>query len=227
MVCNKHATCWDWVGYVTVVHMSTTDTPLLNEHLLKEGQKVGYARVSSHDQNLDRQLTELNDAGVKRIFEDKASGASIDARAGFQQLLRYVREGDTVVVTSPDRLARNTKELLDIADSLAQQEIGLSFLKHPELSTTSSSGRFMLTILSAVAEMERDLIRERQAEGIALAKKRGVYTQAKLNAEQIEQARQRVENGVPKTVVARDLKVDRKTLSRALSGTGVYANTDN
>lgn len=200
--------------------MSTPSRPLVQPHA--QGQRVGYARVSTAEQKLDRQLNALNGANLHRVFSEHASGATTAARPQLQKLLAFVRAGDTVVVTSPDRLARNAKELLDLADKLTGRGIGLEFLSSPELSTTSSTGRLVLTVLAAVAEMERNLIRERQAEGIAAAKARGVYGAPKLTQEQIKAAKQRLADGVPKTVVARDLHVDRKTLTRAVNGEGAY-----
>ncbi|GAA2238401.1 recombinase family protein [Rarobacter faecitabidus] len=184
-------------------------------------QVIGYARVSAADQNLGRQLKALD--GCDRVFSDKVSGKSTD-REQLQEMLRYVREGDTLRVTSPDRLARSTRDLLAMVEELKGRGVAVEFLDNPALNTDTPQGAFMLTILGAVAELERSVIRERQLEGIALAKAAGKYDKSvKLTAEQIEDARQKVDSGVPKAVLARELGVSRQTLYTALSGTGRYA----
>lgn len=188
------------------------------------GQVVGYARVSTTDQNLDRQLAEIGD--VDRLFAEKVSGASASARPVLQEMLGYVRAGDTIRVTSPDRLARSTTDLLRLLEDLKAREVNVIFTSTPALNTDSAQGIFMLTVLGAVAELERALIRERQADGIAAAKRRGVYDRAPaLDADQIAQARRQIAAGVPKAAVARAFEVSRMTLYRALDGTGRYAAT--
>lgn len=190
----------------------------MNEH---RGQLIGYARVSAADQNLDRQLNALHD--VDRVFTDTASGKDAASRPQLQAMLAYVREGDVVRVKSPDRLARSTTDLLELIRAMRERGISIQFVDNPTLNTDTAQGEFMLTILAAVAQLERATIRERQAEGIALAKDRGVYDRApKLALEQIEAARERVAGGVPKAVVARDLGVSRATLYAALAGSGRY-----
>lgn len=187
----------------------------------QKGQLVGYARVSSVDQNLARQLEAL--AGADRIFEEQAS-AKDRKRPVLEEMLAYVREGDTVLVKSPDRLARSTRDLLDLLSELKAKGVAVRFADSPALDTGTAQGTFMLTVLGAVAELERELIAERRAEGIALAKKAGRYDRGpKLSGEQVAQARQRVADGVPKSVVARDLGVSRQTLYTALAGRGQYA----
>ena len=186
-----------------------------------KGQVIGYARVSAADQNLGRQLKALE--GCDRVFSDKLSGKSTD-REQLQEMLRYVREGDTLRVTSPDRLARSTRDLLAMVEELKGRGVAVEFLDNPALNTDTPQGAFMLTILGAVAELERSVIRERQMEGIALAKAAGRYAKGpKLTAEQIAEARQKVADGVPKAVVARELRISRQTLYTALSGAGRYA----
>ena len=188
------------------------------------GQVVGYVRVSSEDQNLDRQLAEIGD--VDKLFKERASGASAGARPVLQEMLGYVRAGDTIRVTSPDRLARSTTDLLRLLEDLKAREVNVIFTSTPALNTDSAQGLFMLTVLGAVAELERALIRERQADGIAAAKKRGVYDRAPaLSPDQITQARRQIAAGVPKAAVARAFGVSRMTLYRALDGTGRYAAT--
>lgn len=140
-----------------------------------------------------------------------------------QELIAYVREGDLVRVKSPDRLSRSTTDLLALMEQMKGKGVDVEFVDNPALNTGTPQGTFMLTILAAVAELERATIRERQAEGIALAKQRGVYERSPaLTTEQIATARERIATGVPKAVVARDLGVSRQTLYTALKGAGAY-----
>lgn len=187
-----------------------------------KGQLVGYVRVSAADQNEARQLEAIGD--VDRLFSEKVSGKNVDDRAQLKEMLAYVREGDRVRVKSPDRLARSTTDLLALVEQLKSKSVALEFIDNPALNTDTPQGEFMLTVLAAISQLERKTIRERQAEGIAIAKRKGVYDRApKLSPEQIEEARQRVAADVPKAKVARDLGVSRQTLYAALSGTGKYA----
>lgn len=182
---------------------------------------VGYARVSAADQNLARQREALAD--VDRLFSDSRSGKSADDRPGLTALLSYVREGDVVRAVSIDRLARSARDLLNLIEGLRERGVEVEFVDQPTLNTTDKTGEFMLTVLAAVAQLERRMIRERQAEGIAVAKTKGVYARAPaLTPEQITEARARIEAGVPKAVVARSLGVGRTTLYTALEGRGVY-----
>lgn len=185
------------------------------------GQVVGYARVSAADQNLDRQLAALG--SVDEMFTDHASGAST-ARPGLQHMLQYVRRGDIVRVKSPDRLARSAEALLEMLRLFDENGVAIEFIDSPNLSTTSPSGKFMITVLAAVAEFERSLIKERQAEGIAIARARGKYAKApRLTKDQVQTAHELVDQGVPKSVIARRLGVGRQTLYTALRGDGAYA----
>jgi DNA invertase Pin-like site-specific DNA recombinase len=159
---------------------------------------------------------------VDRLFTEKISARTTD-RPKLQAMLAYVRSGDVVKVKSPDRLARSTTDLLTLVNQLKNKDVQIQFIDQPALNTDSPQGEFMLTILGAVAQLERATIRERQAEGIALARARGVYDRApKLSADQIEQARRRIADGVTKARVARDLNVSRQTLYTALAGRGRY-----
>ncbi len=190
-----------------------------------KGQLVGYARVSAADQNEARQVEALSD--VDRLFSEQASGKNVDDRAQLRELIAYVREGDKVRVKSPDRLARSTRDLLDLIEQFHAKGVAVEFVDNPALNTDTPQGEFLLTILAAVAQLERATIRERQAEGIAIAKRKGVYERSpKLASEQIAHARKRVEASVPKAKVARDLGVSRQTLYAALSGTGKYAEVN-
>lgn len=179
-------------------------------------------RVSAADQNEARQLEAIG--GVDKLFSEKVSGKNIDDRKQLREMMSYVREGDRVRVKSPDRLARSTRDLLELIEQLRCTGVAVEFVDNPALNTDTPQGEFMLTILAAVAQLERATIRERQAEGIEIAKERGVYERApKLTSRQIEQARARVNEGVPKAAVARELDVSRQTLYAALNGEGKYA----
>lgn len=183
-----------------------------------KGQIVGYVRVSSIDQNLARQLEQLKHENVDKVFEDKASGATTK-RPAFQQMLDYVREGDTIVVCSMDRLARNLSDLLSITTELHAKGINIKFLKENILldasGTEHAMTRLLMSMLGAVAEFERSLIRERQREGIELAKKRGAYKGRKTTDPSIiEKARSKIQQGIPLSKVAREFEISHSTLYR-------------
>lgn len=178
------------------------------------GQVVGYARVSSADQNLDRQLAALKEAGVQKIWHEKVSGATRD-RPELVRVMEYVREGDTLVVASMDRLARSVPDLYAIVDELNGRGVAVRFLKEGQRydSHSDATSQLMLGMLGVVAQFERALIRERQAEGIAQAKARGVYDRAPaMSNDEIQQARDLLALGVPKAEVARRMNVSRSTL---------------
>jgi DNA invertase Pin-like site-specific DNA recombinase len=180
------------------------------------GQRIGYVRVSSFDQNPDRQL---EDASFDRIFTDKASGKDTK-RPQLQALMAFARAGDTVVVHSMDRLARNLDDLRRIVQALTGRGIRIEFVKEHLLFTGEDSpmANLMLSVMGAFAEFERALIRERQREGIVLAKQRGVYrgrTRA-LSPEGLADARRRVDAGDKKAQIARELGISRETLYQYL-----------
>ena len=183
---------------------------------------VGYARVSSVDQHLDRQLAQLKDEQVEKFFVDKVSGKNLD-RPGFTAMMEYVREGDVLVICSMDRLARSLMDLLNVTRKLQNKGVTVRFLKEKiELSPsgeTSAISKLLMAMMGAVAEFERSLIRERQQQGIALAKARGVYRGRKpVDNERMGEAKRRIAAGVPKTKVAKDLKIGRTTLYKYLKG---------
>lgn len=139
--------------------------------------KVGYIRVSTEDQNTIRQEVLMKDLGVELIYIDRASGKNTD-RPELQKLLAYVRQGDTVIVESISRFARNTRDLLELVERLTEK--GVEFVcKKEAIDTTTPTGKFMLTVFGAVAELERQYILQRQQEGIAIAKAQGKYTGGK------------------------------------------------
>lgn len=136
---------------------------------------IGYVRVSTAEQNEARQVVALVDKGVEKdnLFIDKQSGKNTD-RPRLKELLAYVRKGDTVVTESISRIARNTKDLLTIVETLQQKQVEFISLKEC-IDTTTPQGKFMLTVFAAMAELERENILERQREGIALAKEQNKY----------------------------------------------------
>ena len=133
-----------------------------------KGQKVGYIRVSSIEQNTESQKSLLGNVGMDKVFEEKLSGKNT-ARPQLQMMLDYVREGDTVYVKDLSRLARNTKDLLDIVEYLNNKGVGLFSIKE-NIDTTSNFGKLMITFLAAIYEFERANLLERQRDGIAVAK---------------------------------------------------------
>ncbi|MDR3735441.1 MAG: recombinase family protein [Acidobacteriaceae bacterium] len=181
-----------------------------------DGQRIGYVRVSSFDQNPDRQLDAVP---VARTFTDQASGKDTK-RPELDRLLAFVREGDTVVVHSMDRLARNLDDLRRIVQGLTKRGVRIEFVKEGLSFTGEDSpmANLMLSVMGAFAEFERALLRERQREGITLAKQRGAYRGRKrsLNPEQIGEMRRRVAAGEQKAQVARDMGISRETVYQYL-----------
>lgn len=136
--------------------------------------RVGYVRVSTEEQNTARQDELMRSLDVERIYTDKASGKSKD-RPGLDEMMKFIREGDTVIVESISRFARSVKDLLELVEELQKKKV--EFISKKEaIDTTTPQGRFMLTVFGAMAELEREQILQRQAEGIAEAKKAGKYT---------------------------------------------------
>ncbi len=180
------------------------------------GQRVGYIRVSSLDQNPERQLEQV---AVDRTFTDRASGKDVQ-RPELERLLAFVREGDTVVVHSMDRLARNLDDLRRLVQDLTRGGVQIDFLKERLTFTGEDSpmATLMLSVMGAFAEFERALLRERQREGIALAKRRGAYRGRKqsLSPERIDELRRRVQAGEKKLPLAREFGISRETLYQYL-----------
>jgi DNA invertase Pin-like site-specific DNA recombinase len=176
------------------------------------GQRVGYVRVSTLDQSTVRQL---DGVALDRVFEDKASGKDVD-RPQLEAMIGFVRDGDTVLVHSMDRLARNLEDLRRLVRRLSDKKVRVEFVKE-QLAFTgedSAMANLLLNMMGAFAEFERELIRERQREGIALAKQRGVYRgrARSLGAVQIAELIDRAGNGVPKTELAKEYGVSRETV---------------
>lgn len=190
------------------------------------GQRVGYIRVSSLDQNTERQLEGV---ALDRTFTDKASGKDA-ARPQLTAALEYIREGDTLVCHSMDRLARNVDDLRRIVRELTGRGVAVQFVKESLTFTGEDSpmANLLLTMLGAVAEFERSLIKERQREGIAIAKTKGVYRGRKpsMSAEQIEALRalDKERGGKNRSGLAKEHGISRETLYQYLDLRGA-ANT--
>ena len=135
--------------------------------------RVFYVRCSTIEQNEARQLKTAEEQNAEKVFVDKASGKNTD-RAAFKEMMAFVRAGDTVVVESISRIARNTRDLLSIVSELTEKGVEFVSLKE-NIDTTTPQGRFMLTVFGALAELERENILERQREGIEIAKSEGKY----------------------------------------------------
>lgn len=176
------------------------------------GQRIGYVRVSTLDQSTIRQLDGLD---LDRVFEDKASGKDLN-RPQLEEMIGFVREGDTVLVHSMDRLARNLEDLRAIVRRLTEKKVRVEFVKE-QLAFTgedTAMATLLLSVMGAFAEFERSLIRERQREGIALAKKRGAYRgrTPSLDAKTAADLREKAAAGVPKATLARQYGISRETV---------------
>lgn len=174
---------------------------------------VGYARVSTTDQNLEVQLDELKGHGCERIFTDKATGATTD-RAGLTDIMQFVREGDTLVVTRLDRFARSLTDLYALLEKLTGSGVSFHCLRQ-SIDTTTSAGKLTLAILGAVAEFENDLRRERQREGIAKAKARGVYRGRRASIDR-EAVYRLAGEGLSAGAIARQLDITRTSVYRII-----------
>ena len=183
--------------------------------------RIGYVRVSSLDQNPDRQIEDLKAQQAEKIFMDKVSGKNTD-RPELQRMLSFIREGDTLIVHSLDRLARNLADLLTMVQDLTCRGVSVIFLNE-RLSfeagaDASPTSKLMLSMIGAFAEFERSMIRRRQAEGIALAKERGVYKgrPRSISDETLETVNALVEQGVPLATAAKKVGISRSTVYRYL-----------
>lgn len=179
---------------------------------MSNGQRIGYVRVSSFDQNTQ---TQLEGVAVDKIFSDNASGRDAN-RPALERLLEYAREGDTVIVHSMDRLARNLDDLRRLVRLLTDKGVRVEFMRENLAFTGEESpvATLMLSVMGAFAEFERSLIRERQREGIAMAKLRGAYRGRKkaLSDKKAAELRQRVAAGEQKTKLAKEFGISRETL---------------
>ncbi len=181
------------------------------------GKRVGYVRVSTTDQSTARQL---DGETLDKVYEDKASGKDTK-RPQLKAALDFLREGDTLVIHSMDRLARNLDDLRRIVMTLTKKGVKVHFVKESLTFTgeDSAMSNLLLSVMGAFAEFERELIKERQREGIAIAKKEGVYKGRKpsLSAERAAELRQRAANGENKAALAREFGISRAALYTYIS----------
>jgi len=180
------------------------------------GQNVGYARVSSTGQSLDIQVQLLTEAGCTKVFGEKRSGLSAAGRDELRDCLDFVREGDTLIVTRLDRLARSVSDLFKILETLQKKKVAFRCLQQSGVDTDTSTGRLTLAILGAVAAFEADIRRERQMEGIAKAKAAGVYKGRKPTVD-AQKVRELFAAGKRPVDIARELAIGRASVYRALA----------
>lgn len=210
---------------IKVENMTNETEVSLPNHLRhlrgENGAIIGYARVSTVGQNLGRQIAELEGLNAKPIFKEKLSGASRN-RPVLEEAIRYARQGDVFVVTSMDRLGRSLRDLHTIIDDLTEKGVSVHFQRENvsfSRDENSPQANLLLGFFGAVLEYERSLIRQRQAEGIALAKAQGIYMGRPpvVTEEMLAKARELIALGVPKTAVAKQLNISRATLYRHLN----------
>lgn len=177
---------------------------------------VGYARVSSTGQSLDIQNEALAQAGCEKVFAEKVSGRSTKDRIELAQAIDFVREGDTLIVTRLDRLARSVGDLHQMIEKLTEKKVAFRCLYQSGVDTDSSTGKLMMSILGAVAQFENDIRRERQREGIAKAKAAGKYRgrPAKIDPNKVKALR---EDGMGAAAIAREMGIARASVYRALA----------
>ena len=176
--------------------------------------KYGYARVSTTDQDLTIQVEALTAAGCETIRQEKVSGTSVQGRDELNILLEFLRDGDELVITRIDRLARSIRDLQNIVYDLDKKGVTLSATEQP-IDTRTSAGKCFLDMLSVFSEFETNLRKERQMEGIAKAKEKGVYKGRKPTVDN-EKIRELAKQGLQKTAIAKELGIGRATVYRAL-----------
>ena len=183
----------------------------------------GYARVSSADQDLTIQRESLRAAGCDLIREEKVSGTTRQGRTELQLLLDFIREGDVLVVTRIDRLARSIKDLADIVDELGRKKAKLRCTEQP-VDTTTPAGEAFLGMLGVFAQFETAIRRERQMEGIAKAKANGVYNKGVRRTVDESRIKELFEAGTRPTAIARELGISRQSVYVALKALGIEFN---
>lgn len=176
---------------------------------------IGYGRVSSTGQSLDIQEEKLRAAGAEELFMEKKSGATKDGRDQLEAALRYARKGDVLMVTKLDRLARSMTDMMSIVADLDARGVGFKVLDNSAIDTTTPSGRMLLGIMASFAEFETALRKERQSDGIAKAKTKGVYKgrPAKLPADRVRELH---DQGLGPSAIAKELTISRASVYRLL-----------
>jgi DNA invertase Pin-like site-specific DNA recombinase len=176
--------------------------------------RIGYARVSTHDQDLAIQNERLKQAGCEIIRSETGSGSTRKGRSELETIMEFLHAGDELVVVRLDRLGRSTRDVLNLAHELEEKGASLRVLE-PKISTTGSMGKMVITILGMVADMELQFIKDRQKAGIVLAKAAGVY-KGRIKKIDDQEIRRRFAAGSTKATIARDLKISRMTVHRAI-----------
>ena len=176
--------------------------------------KYGYARVSTSDQDLTIQIDALKEVGCETIRQEKISGTSIQGRDELNILLEFLREGDELVITRIDRLARSIRDLQNIVYDLDKKGVTLSATEQP-INTKTSAGKCFLDMLSCFSEFETNIRKERQMEGIAKAKEKGVYKGRKPSVD-VEKVKELKENGLGASAIAKEMGIGRASVYRAL-----------
>lgn len=184
--------------------------------------RVGYARVSTTDQDLDIQIARLKAAGCEIVRSETGSGASRTGRTELETIMQFLRAGDELVVLRLDRLGRSTRDVLNLVHELEEKGASLRVLE-PEVTTAGDMGRMVITILGMVADMELKFIKDRQRAGIEAARAKGIYRGRRKNVDD-DEIRRRVADGASKAEVARQLKVSRMTVYRALADQDVRSD---
>jgi DNA invertase Pin-like site-specific DNA recombinase len=191
-----------------------------------KGQKIGYIRVSTRDQDPDLQLRDIE---LDRRFVEIASGKT-HQRPELDILLEYVREGDVIYVQAIDRMARNVRDLRNIIDTLLKKKVRIEFIRESMVFCGDDSplSILMLNLMGALAEFERNLMLERQREGIARAKREGKYRggKNKLAPEQVKEIKERIAQGVTKARIAKDFKISRQTIYHYLNENKLYERNE-
>ena len=178
--------------------------------------KVGYARVSSVDQNLDVQLETLKSTGCEKIYQEKVSGTSTQGRDELKECLEFVREGDELVITRIDRLARSVLDLQLIVKELSDKGVNLSATEQP-ISTKDATSKCFLDMLGVFAELETNLRKERQNEGILRAKEKGVYKGRKSSID-VDMIKELKSSGLGASAIAKQMNIHRDSVYRVLKG---------
>lgn len=193
-------------------HIENTSTPVF------AGEVLGYARVSTTEQNMDRQIDALQEAGCTRVFMDQGVSGATWQRPGLDELLAYARRGDVIVVQALDRLGRTLRELLALMDDLEQHGIGLRILTLG-VDTTTPAGRVICSIIGSLAAFERDILRQRTLDGLAAARARGRVggRPPSLTQEQVQIAREWGASGRSAAEIARLLGTSDRTIRRHLA----------
>ena len=199
---------------------------ILGRGMAQDGHLIGYARTSTTDQQagLDAQLRDLKAAGCRKVFSEQAS--AVGARLHLDAALDYCREGDTLVVTKLDRLARSARHLSELVDKLERKSVTLRILNFggDAVDTRGATGRLMLNMFAAMAQFEREMMLERQREGIAKAKAEGKYKGRKPTARlKAEDAVRLYRGGKRVAHIAKELGIGRGSVYRALEAAGVSA----